>query len=361
MNNECIKNDIDFVFAPLDKSSAAILEYIGKADYVTVPSSCLVDGELRLVTRISDEAFKNVPNLKSIRFSENIKDIGSAVAKGCLDLEEVWLPSSLTRLGEGAFSDCPKLKKICFSDGGPITLGKGFAMSCSPDLFLFFEGENRFEEDDRYIWSDQSIARYCGSSIIASDGLEYALCRDGEGNKCLLCFCWHGNASKEAKIPSSMRIGENECETRIDDVGLSSLFGNGLRFLTIEGKVLGLEDVRYPLFYDNEFDYIGTYVPLAYGYAGIHGEKDGVCYALCKGDESREYITLLGYKPNVANKDIDELRLPSSIDINGREVMVKEVARDGFPYFGSTPKVKVPKGINIGKRAFSWADGLSIA
>ena len=39
---------------------------------------------------------------------------------------------------------------------------------------------------------------------------------------------------------------------------------------------------------------------------------------------------------------------------------VKEIADDGFPYFGPCEKVIVPKGIEIGKRAFAGVKDVEI-
>lgn len=72
----------------------------------------LVIGEM--VTYIPKYAFKNLKELRSVRFGQNIKMIGDYAFSDCKLLNRILLPNGLTMLGFNVFDSCESLTSITF-------------------------------------------------------------------------------------------------------------------------------------------------------------------------------------------------------------------------------------------------------
>lgn len=67
------------------------------------------------VTELSEYCFHS-SNIKTLTFSENIKNIGYRVFYSCDELEEIVLPQGLENIGNGAFYYCENLKAVNIPD-----------------------------------------------------------------------------------------------------------------------------------------------------------------------------------------------------------------------------------------------------
>ena len=81
-----------------------------------IPGDVLIGGKSYEVTRIGDNAFNSYPNksndVRQLKVSENITDIGTNAFQGCGNLQNVWLPSTLTSIGSNAFAGS-NLTRVC--------------------------------------------------------------------------------------------------------------------------------------------------------------------------------------------------------------------------------------------------------
>ncbi len=90
----------------------------GLSSLSTAPVTCTC-GAMKMKTSFSDvpeEAFVNCSSLTEIKIEEGIKKISKNAFQGCVNLETVTLPTSLTELEE-PFLDCPKLEIVIFKGG----------------------------------------------------------------------------------------------------------------------------------------------------------------------------------------------------------------------------------------------------
>ena len=77
---------------------------------VVIPSE--IDGYP--VKRISDLAFFNCLELKTVKIEEGVRTIGYKAFFNCLELESIKLPRSLFKIASLAFGWSPKLKNVDF-------------------------------------------------------------------------------------------------------------------------------------------------------------------------------------------------------------------------------------------------------
>ena len=82
------------------------------ASSVTIPSTVKKGNKTYKVTKIRDNAFKGMKNLKTVSIGKNVKTIGKSSFKSCKKLEKVTIGSSVTTIGKDAFNGCKALKSI---------------------------------------------------------------------------------------------------------------------------------------------------------------------------------------------------------------------------------------------------------
>ena len=64
------------------------------------------------VTEITDYAFSNCSNLKSITIPNGVTSIGSKAFMNCVSLKRISIPASVTEIDWEPFFDCVSLKEI---------------------------------------------------------------------------------------------------------------------------------------------------------------------------------------------------------------------------------------------------------
>lgn len=101
--------------------NAEIIGYAGEEKSVVIPAKVGTEQEYKVV-RIVKEAFKE-SDITSVDISEGIEEIGESSFAGCLSLESVKIPSTVTRWKEGsdyfngAFKDCTALAELELTEG----------------------------------------------------------------------------------------------------------------------------------------------------------------------------------------------------------------------------------------------------
>ncbi|MBE6548688.1 MAG: hypothetical protein E7667_07445 [Ruminococcaceae bacterium] len=93
---------------------------------ITVPSG---------VDKIPDNMFKDCTNLRSIRFNQDLREIGTWAFKGCKNLgPDLVIPSGVERIRRFAFSNCSSIKKAILPNR--ITIEEA-ALMCSVTVVEF--------------------------------------------------------------------------------------------------------------------------------------------------------------------------------------------------------------------------------
>ena len=93
---------------------------------LTIPGEVLIGGKPYEVTRIGDNAFNSYPNksndVKQLKVSENITNIGENAMKGFSSIQRIWLPKSLTTISSKAFDGCNSISYVFSDMGSPSVL-----------------------------------------------------------------------------------------------------------------------------------------------------------------------------------------------------------------------------------------------
>lgn len=120
----CTENDIVVgIYNNRDVTLIAPSAFAGNCDILSVDIQAQID-------IIYDGSFEWCENLVSLRLNEGLMQIGSNAFRGCLSLESIHIPSSVTRISNNnAFSICTSLKSI--------TVGKENSVYCAVDGNLY--------------------------------------------------------------------------------------------------------------------------------------------------------------------------------------------------------------------------------
>ncbi|SEK73709.1 leucine-rich repeat domain-containing protein [Ruminococcus albus] len=121
----------DYEYRLLEDGTAEIARYRGEDTEVTIPDKIdgvavtsigesAFEGNFDItgvimpdsVTTIKGYAFTSCFNLKSIKFSKNLKSIGETNFAECVALDNVVIPDGVERIEVGTFNSCTNLKNI---------------------------------------------------------------------------------------------------------------------------------------------------------------------------------------------------------------------------------------------------------
>ena len=88
------------------------LDALGLVDIEFISS--VTGEEMKTVTNIAYQAFRECKTIKTITILKSVKTISSYAFCGCKSLESVFIPKSVREIGECAFTDCENLKAAYF-------------------------------------------------------------------------------------------------------------------------------------------------------------------------------------------------------------------------------------------------------
>lgn len=108
---------------------------------ITIPDSVKKGENIYTVTRIANEAFSGLKNVKSVALPATITYIGRSAFDGCENLESITLPEGLTEIGKNAFACCWSLKTIAIPDSVE-KIGKGAFLKCNGVTAFTVGGNN---------------------------------------------------------------------------------------------------------------------------------------------------------------------------------------------------------------------------
>ena len=123
----------DFVFYPNNNeaSSYYVKEYIGAGGNVTIPTTVIIKGETKPVTKIYTEVFCQRSDVTSVTLPEGLQYIGNKAFYGT-GITSLSLPNSITGLGDETFAACQSLASISIGSGS-ITVTATTFINC-PNL-----------------------------------------------------------------------------------------------------------------------------------------------------------------------------------------------------------------------------------
>lgn len=84
--------------------------YYSKDLYIN--DQLITEANLTRATKISNYAFYYCTNLKRVRISDSVKDIGDYAFDNCVNLENIIIPDSVKKIGVCAFRNCEAIKNV---------------------------------------------------------------------------------------------------------------------------------------------------------------------------------------------------------------------------------------------------------
>lgn len=172
--------------------------------------------EDRPVTKLEKKAFLSNKELKEIRLSEGMEEIGDWAFAYCSSLERVWLPKRKLLLGKGLFKECERLASIrCLGAEGDRWEQAGRLLGAVPvklEADYLFTPENAGE--------DEWLNRF-------DDKLKEYLNRPDEEGYTKMVYCGEEDivANMDLFLAERRRAKARLCFLRlINDVGLREEF-----------------------------------------------------------------------------------------------------------------------------------------
>ncbi len=107
------------------------------------------------VSEISDWAFANCNNLKSVIIPDSVQKIGEGAFFRCENLERIIIPYSVDVIEDTAFRGCENLKEVYIESKTIKELGWGIFYGCSHDLTVYYCSE--------------MVKRYCKNQVFKSE------------------------------------------------------------------------------------------------------------------------------------------------------------------------------------------------
>ena len=284
---------------------------------VTIPSS---------VTTIGSSAFYYCSNLTTVTISENsqLTTIGDYAFHNCSSLTSIYIPDSVTSIRTWAFSGCSNLTAVTFGENSRLTsIGSGAFYNCSSLTSIYIP--------DSVTTIGSSAFDGCSNLTTATFGENTQLTSIGAY---AFYYC---SSLTSIYIPDS-----------VTTIGYSAFYG--CSHLTIY-----CEASSKPSGWDSSWN--DSDRPVVWNsYLSVHDTLDGLEYAVCIDDGGNKYITIYGY----AGDDADVV-IPEYIEVNGEQIVVKEINDKAFYDNDTITSVIIPDSVTtIGSSAFYGCSHLTI-
>ncbi|MBR7124204.1 MAG: leucine-rich repeat protein, partial [Candidatus Methanomethylophilaceae archaeon] len=161
---------VPYTYVELGDGTIEILSYTGHRKYLTIPD--IIDG--KEVSSISDSAFKNETNVRSINLPERLKTIKVSAFEGCTSLVSINIPNTVESIGEAAFKNCQRLEGVELTSESSLNVIGMFAFQNCSSL-------SRFDIPEKVMSLEGSVFYGCtrmSSFILDSDNRNFTV-KDG--------------------------------------------------------------------------------------------------------------------------------------------------------------------------------------
>ena len=228
---------------------------------------------------------------ESISFESQIipvKKIDEDAFKNNSKIRSITIPSSVTTIGSSAFSGCSNLITVTISENSQLT-------SIGNEAFY-------------------------NCSSLTSIYIPDSVTTIGSG------AFWNCSSLTSIYIPDSV----------------TSIGNRAFRYSS--NLTIYCEASSEPSGWDSSWNF---YCPVVWSSNGEHGKYNGFTYGVSIDSEGNPYITITGY--DGFNFD---LVIPEYIEVNGEQIVIKEISNTAFGYYGIT-SINIPDGVtSIGYCAF---------
>ena len=227
------------------------------SEHLVIPSTYLGVA----VESVSDGAFSNNVNIRTLTVESGVKKIGASAFSGCTALQSVDIASTLQKIGSSAFESCTSLKTLIFGSG-VTDIGKNTFLGCPVESF-YYEGTQKdlssitgmtwceLDYGVKYLYYEESPAASGyfwhraenGSPLvwkdhIGTEGLRFALSDDGS------CYKVTGIASLTEKIVVIPRAHKDLPVGEIDSM---AFVGSYMREITIPDTVTKIHGAAFKM------------------------------------------------------------------------------------------------------------------
>ena len=103
---------VKIIYDSYGDGTAAVVSYEGSPESITIPETVLIDSVEHTVISVEHNAFAKCKSLIEIELPPTLQIIGEDAFFGCLNLQKISIPESVTRIESGAFANCKSLVQI---------------------------------------------------------------------------------------------------------------------------------------------------------------------------------------------------------------------------------------------------------
>ena len=161
----------DFVFYPNNDEATSyyVKEYIGAGGAVTIPTTVIIKGETKPVTKIYTEVFCERSDVTSITLPEGLQYIGNKAFYGT-GITSLSLPNSITGLGDMALASCPALASINIGTGVSEVSSNAFINCPNLATITVAAGNTALKAEDGVLFSKSGTSLYVCAAKGAKSG-----------------------------------------------------------------------------------------------------------------------------------------------------------------------------------------------
>ena len=323
-------DDFEYAVCKDENSDLYITIYNGTNSEVVIPSSINIDGEDIPVREICNNAFSNCSSLESVVISDSVTSIGDNAFYCCFSLESVVISDSVTSIGNYAFYDCYSLESVVIPNSVTSIGNNAFASCSSLESVVISDsvtsiGDNVFDS----CYSLESVIIPDSVTSIGDNAFDFCYSLESviipDSVTSIGYRAFYGCSSLESVVISDS----------VTTIGYTAFYGIETIYCEAISKPDGWDD-----------NWCDDDSQVIWGYAGIHQKYDDFEYAVCKDENSDLYITIY-------NGTNSEVVIPSSINIDGEDIPVREIGYRAFSNCSSLESVVIPNSVtSIGDNVF---------
>ena len=127
---EVIIDGIKYDVVAKAKQAKVIASETKYSGNICIPATVVHNGSVCNVTSISDYAFSNCYDLKSVEIPNSVTSIGTYTFVDCRGLKNITIPNSVTKIGTYAFYGCSSLESVDFLPTSITSINTGLFEKC---------------------------------------------------------------------------------------------------------------------------------------------------------------------------------------------------------------------------------------